>query len=249
MGVCSRANEAVGSLSLTENERSHTSTVFQQLIDQNQQLKASLADSVRISAELRKSLEITSIECNQSRWQAFELKKRVEVLGLKDLRPDGARLEQSLLKSAGDLQVFESDNKRLQMALLRLSKAAQRFSISAVSNDADARLALEVEARKANEVLGFMAAQLSEVTALQATFQDGLVVSVKENLSIVIANFGTARGIKVGMPLRVTRAEKLIAEVRVVDARDKISGAMIQSFSSEHDRVRIGDRISIETTH
>ena len=233
---------------LTENEPSPTSTQFLEVIEQNQQLKASLAESARKLGELRKSLEIMSTECSQSRRQVFELKKRVEVLGLFDPRPDNAKLEETFLKSVSELQVLASENESLKFALLRLSEAAQRFSITSDSNDADARLALEAETRKANEAIGVMDSMLSEGLVLHPTLQDGLIVSVMENLSIVVANLGKSQGIKVGMPLRITRAEKVVAGVRVVDAREKIAGAMIQHLSFEHDRIRIGDHVSIDTT-
>ena len=55
---------------------------------------------------------------------------------------------------------------------------------------------------------------------------DGQVISVKEEWSLVVGNLGDQQGVKLGMPLRVVRAGKTIATLRVVDVREKISGAV-----------------------
>ena len=59
---------------------------------------------------------------------------------------------------------------------------------------------------------------------------DGSVISVKEEWSFVVGNFGDKQGVKIGMPLRVKRGDEVIATLRVVDVRERICGAVIQEM-------------------
>ena len=52
------------------------------------------------------------------------------------------------------------------------------------------------------------------------------------------------QGVKIGMPLRVMRADKLIATLRVVDVRQRICGAVIQEMGSE--KIKVGDRLQAD---
>jgi hypothetical protein len=48
------------------------------------------------------------------------------------------------------------------------------------------------------------------------------------------------------MPFQVWRGENLVGHVRVVDVREKISGAVIQDLSSTRDKVKVGDRLRVD---
>ena len=75
---------------------------------------------------------------------------------------------------------------------------------------------------------------------------DGSVISVKEEWSLVVGNIGEKQGVKIGMPLRVMRADKMIATLRVVDVRQKICGAVIQEMDSEKEKIKVGDRLQVD---
>jgi hypothetical protein len=77
-----------------------------------------------------------------------------------------------------------------------------------------------------------------------ATLMDGRVISVKEEWSLVVGNIGEKQGVKMGMPMRVMRADKLIATLRVVDLRQRICGAVIQEMGS--GRIKVGDRLQAD---
>jgi hypothetical protein len=47
-----------------------------------------------------------------------------------------------------------------------------------------------------------------------------------------------------GMPMRVMRADKLIATLRVVDVRQRICGAVIQEMGS--GKIKVGDRVQAD---
>jgi len=75
---------------------------------------------------------------------------------------------------------------------------------------------------------------------------DGKVISVKEEWSFVVGNFGAQQGVKLGMPLRVVRAGKTVATLRVVDVRQRICGAVIQKMDSEKEKIKVGDRLQAD---
>jgi hypothetical protein len=61
----------------------------------------------------------------------------------------------------------------------------------------------------------------------------------------VVLNLGSKHGIRVGMPFQVTRGDKEIGSVSVVDVRDKIAGAVIQQLTSEQDPIKVGDHLKV----
>ncbi len=75
---------------------------------------------------------------------------------------------------------------------------------------------------------------------------DGSVVSVKDEWSLIVGNFGEKQGVKLGMPLRVMRDGRLIATLRVVDVRQKICGAVLQEMVSGKDKIKVGDRLQAD---
>jgi hypothetical protein len=75
---------------------------------------------------------------------------------------------------------------------------------------------------------------------------DGKVLSVKEEWALVVGNFGVKQGVKIGMPLRVVRDGKTVATLRVVDVREKISGAVIQELAAEKVEIKVGDRLQVD---
>ena len=108
------------------------------------------------------------------------------------------------------------------------------------SADAQARMEVETQLRRANELVT-KSQQLPEETS---TLMDGRVISVKSEWSLVVGNIGEKHGVKMGMPLRVMRGDQLIATLRVVDVRQKICGAVIQEMDS--GKIKVGDRLQAD---
>jgi hypothetical protein len=75
---------------------------------------------------------------------------------------------------------------------------------------------------------------------------DGRVISVKEEWSLVVGNIGEKQGVKMGMPMRVVRSDKLIATLRVVNVRERICGAVIQEMGFGKEKIKVGDRLQAD---
>ena len=83
---------------------------------------------------------------------------------------------------------------------------------------------------------------------VNAGLTSGAVVDYKPELAMVVANLGARQGVKIGMPFQVWRGETQVASVRVVDVRDSISGAVVQSIASNSHSIKSGDTLRVDTT-
>ena len=100
--------------------------------------------------------------------------------------------------------------------------------------------------RAANHLIDESARNTAATSTPTLDLNSGSVVSVKEDLSLLVANVGSKNGVKVGMPFQVTRGNKMVARARVIDVRDRISGAVIEDLASNLAAVKIGDRLQVD---
>jgi hypothetical protein len=216
------------------------------LLAENKQLRDAVSVAEASLVELRKAVAANSGETEVFRRQAVELKKRFEALG-PTTSGDTKNLEQRLLAAVNDLQQIEADKKRLTEAMIRLAEAVLQYASTATSADPEARLTLEAEVRNANRALGVSSVKVAEGIPVAAELTDASVISVRDELSLVVINLGRKYGVKIGTPFRVLRGDAVIGTIRVVDVREKLAGAVIQHLDSETNRIKVGDRLKIET--
>ena len=178
---------------------------------------------------------------------------------------ENAMLVERLLALAAGVQIFlrtveSTDNeeraafeKEMQLKAADTSNSAAQAEAKALLDamarsrtaQADARASLEMELRAADRLLGVGAGDL-EAQAAGPTLTDASVVEVKPEFALVVANIGRNAGVKVGMPFQVWRENRRVGDVRVIDVRDRISGAIIQNLVSEEDSIKTGDRLRVD---
>jgi hypothetical protein len=234
------------SLNSTDIEYAEAKTALEAVIKENQELRGKLDAAGETITALQTNLATSSAEGEIFRRQAAELKLRLEALGIQGAGSSTSKVEQRLLKAMSDLKVVDDERKALSDALIQLSEAVIRYQKAAVSTDADARLALETEMRGAMKALGVSPPASVEGAPVASTLTDGMVISIRDELALVVANLGHRHGVKVGMPFQVIRDERIIGTVRVVDVREKISGAVIQDSASEKQQFKVGDRLRVD---
>jgi len=193
---------------------------------------------------LTESLAISNSEAEMFKRQSSDLALKIETLGLAGVDKDKDGIEQRLLAAVRDLRVLTRRNDAAVAELIRLSEAIQVLIKSTDHVDPKVQMAVETELRKTSEILGAPAAP--GASAVEPTLIDGMVVDVKEDLSLVVANIGDKQGVRIGMPFQVWRKDKRIGEVRVVDVRERICGAVIQSLESENEPIKTGDRLKVD---
>ena len=205
-----------------------------------------LAISQQQVKSLTESLAIANSEAEVFKRETGELKLRMEALGIDSAGSSKSKLEQRLLKAVSDLKIVQDDKDKLADQLVRLSEAVVRYLKSATSTDPDARMALEAEMRAVNEALGIPTGQAVEMEQGTPGLTGAMVISVKEEFALVVANVGSKQGVKIGMPFKVIRNGSRIGLIRVVDVREKISGAVIQEIDSTKNKIKVGDRLEVD---
>jgi chromosome segregation ATPase len=235
------AAEGNSSLSESKIEKADTKVTVAAAPLDVEELRTQLSLARESVKTLTDSLAASNVEAEVYRRKYSDLELRMEALGLEAANKDRAKLEQRLLTAVADLQLLEKERDEFRDQALRLSEAILHLLKTSPGGDAQARMEVETQLRSANELIA--KEQKPEETA---TLMDGSVISVKEEWSLVVGNLGEKQGVKMGMPLRVMRGDKLIATLRVVDVRQKICGAVIQEMGSEKEKIRVGDRLQAD---
>jgi len=195
--------------------------------------------------ELTQSLANANAEAETYKRQASDLSLKLQALGIAGVEKDGDKIEQRLLAAVRDLRLAKQQNEDYRAGLIQLSEAVMAL-LKATENIApENRMAVETELRRTGELIGSPQGA-APAEAVEATLQDAMVVDVRDELSLVVANVGEKQGAKIGMPFQVWRDGKKIGVVRVVDVRDRISGAVIQNLENPKNPVKAGDRLRVD---
>ena len=226
-------------------EAAEAKVTAETLLSQDDLLRKQLSLDQETVKTLTDSLVVSNAEAELFRRKFSDLQLRMDALGVESVSKDRAKLEQRLLKAVSDLKLLHKEKEAYREQLLRLSEAVLRYVKSTESGDAQARMEVETQLRATNRLVAAKAAKLPNDSAAP-DLMDGKVISVKEEWSFVVGNLGAQQGVKLGMPLRVVRSGKIVATLRVVDVREKISGAVIQEMDSEKDKIKVGDRLQVD---
>ncbi len=236
--------QAARSLTDREIESSETKTALNILLRENAELEHKLKQAEASLAALQKNLALAAAEAESFKRRAAELQIRLDALGLESAG-EPAKLEQRLLQAVNDLRLSEQERNAARDALLVLHAAALRFRQASATEDAVARQDFDAALSEAGRLLA-PAEGVGEPPPVPATLIDALVISVNRDLALVVANLGHRHGVKVGMPFRVLRGDAEIGIVRVVDVREKISGAVVQDLRSDTSQIQVGDRLKVK---
>ena len=167
----------------------------------------------------------------------------MEALGLESVGDNKEALEQRLLKAVRDLGLVREEKDKLAERLVALTESVLVYMKAAPVSDPQIRMDVEAQMRAANQLLDEVRERRRRRDGPTLDLNSGSVISVKEDLSLLVANIGASNGVKIGMPFQVTRDNKLVAKARVIDVRDRISGAVIEELASTAGAVKIGDHL------
>ena len=236
------AAEGNSSLSESKIENAEQKITAESLLAQNEDLRKQLSIQQESLKTLTASLAESNAEAEVFRRKYSDLELRMEALGLASASKDRAKLEQRLLAAVSDLRLAQKERENLRDQLLGLNEALLRYLQTSQGGDAEARMDVETQLRKTNELVGRSTSANAQEP--QPSLMDGSVLSVKDQWSFVVANIGQQQGVKIGMPLRVMRGEQKIATLRVVDVRQRICGAVIEDSGKE--KIKVGDRLQAD---
>jgi hypothetical protein len=203
--VCYGADaEENSSLSESKIENAEAKVTAATLLLQNAELRKQLSLENESVKTLTDSLAESNAEAELFRRKFSELQLRMEALGLESANKDRAKLEQRLLMAVSDLQLQQKEREQYRDQMLRLTEALLQFLQTSQGGDGRARMELEAQLRSTNALIGKTE---SGTASEQSTLMDGRVVSVKEEWSLVVGNFGEKQGVKLGMPLNAAACD------------------------------------------
>ena len=235
-----RGLAAEGNSSLSDSKNETVPVTAAALLAQKEELRRQLSLSQETVKTLTDSLAESNAEAELFRRKFADLQLRMEGLGLASASKDRAKLEQRLLTAVSDLQLAQKERDKYRDQMMQLSETMLRYLKTAEGGDAQARMDVEAQLRSMNALVE----KSSGAQPQNGSLLDGSVISVKEDWSFVVGNFGAREGVKIGMPLRVKRGDELVARLRVVDVRERICGAVIQESGKE--KIKVGDRLEVD---
>ena len=196
---------------------------------------------------LNESLAVANAECEVFRRQYGDLKLRMEAFGLASVGDNKEALEQRLLKAVRDLDLVRDEKDKLAERMVALSETVLLYMKTATTADPKIRLDVEEQLRAANAAMDESAAkEATAVTPVSGNLNAAQVISVKDEYSLAVMNLGSLQGVKIGMPFVIVRGNKFIAHARIVDVRDKISGAVVEEYGSNTEKVKVGDTMRVD---
>lgn len=233
------------SLSDLKLESTEAKLTLQTVTNENERLQNDLKMAQQQIKLLTESLAVANSEAEVFRRECTEMKLRMEALGLDAASPQKEKLEQRLLKAVRDLELLQTEKDKLTNQLVMLCEAVVRYLQTAESTDAQARETIEEQLRSATEMIGLPSSK-TDHQSQTASLDNAQIISIKQELALAVANVGRKDGVEVGMPFQVWRGERRIGLVRVVDVREKISGAVIQNLESDKEPIKTGDRLRVD---
>jgi len=235
-----RGLAAEGNSSLSDSKNESGTVTAAALLAQKEELRRQLSVSQETVQTLTTSLAESNAEAELFRRKFADLQLRMEALGLASASKDRAKLEQRLLTAVSDLQLAQKERDLYRDQMMQLSETMLRYLKTAEGGDPQARMDVETQLRSMNALVD----KSAKAQPQNGSLLDGSVISVKEEWSFVVGNFGTREGVKIGMPLRVKRGDDVVAKLRVVDVRERICGAVIQESGKE--KIKVGDRLEVD---
>jgi hypothetical protein len=235
-----RGLAAEGNSSLSDSKNESGTVTAAALLAQKEELRRQLSLSQETVQTLTTSLAESNAEAELFRRKFADLQLRMEALGLASASKDRAKLEQRLLTAVSDLQLAQKERDQYRDQMMQLSETMLRYLKTVEGGDPQARMDVETQLRSMNALVD----KSAKAQPQNGSLLDGSVISVKEEWSFVVGNFGAREGVKIGMPLRVKRGDDVVAKLRVVDVRERICGAVIQESGKE--KIKVGDRLEVD---
>ena len=188
------------------------------------------------NAALKASYVQARSDADKAAAQLVDIRSRLEALG-------GAALgnsEERLIQAMADIEAFNDRVQRLEQASVKLSGAILAYMKQAISEDANARTAVESSLR-------LLECRQQPVRDGAGPLAEAKVLSIDSESGVVVLNTGRTAGMQVGMPVRLTRGAQTIGEAVVTDVRKEVCGALVQKLETPADPVRVGDSASVKT--
>ena len=227
--------------SLTDFESVHLNE--EQLVLSLNQNNAAQIHEQLILSQAQNSALLESLALANSELEVFRRIIGENNLSNADKFPSNS-LESKLLQSIRELRLVYSQNAKIKEQLVRLSEAISVLTQTSESINPQARLNVEQELRKTNNLVANYISPTGEIS--KSNLNDAKVVDLNKSIGLLVANVGSADGVKVGMPFQILKNKELIGSAKIIDVRERISGAVIQNLISDNMQVEKGDILKVD---
>jgi chromosome segregation ATPase len=238
--LCGGSAQAQGASAIEVEEMKTALEVAQKQLANVNAKAAKLEKSTRVLGE---SLAESNRVAEETRAQYEELLLRMASFGVDLVKPDPKSLEQRLLQAVRDREQSEQRNQMLADRLATLSESVLSYLQTTVNADAQVQARVEAELAAANQAIG----QINRPAQNSARLlTEGRVVSIDPEIGLLVLNVGRDSGVRIGMPISVKRDNQPIGTALIVQVRESITGALLQSIAGNGE-VKVGDRIEPRT--
>ncbi len=191
-------------------------------------------------ATLKASYAQARIDAERAEARLAEIRSRLEALGGSALGDS----EQRLIETVGELETAHAELDAVKQSSLKLSGAVMAYMRQALAEDAEARAAVESAIRELDVALGFRNEPASDIAG---TPDNASVLSIDSESGLIVLNAGREAGMRVGMPVEISRGDQAIADAIVTDVRKEVSGVLVRKRLNPSLSVAVGDRASLQT--
>jgi hypothetical protein len=198
--------------------------LVERLASDNERLKTELDQRETVIRLLTENLAVarTESELFQKQWREAQL--RAQALGVNFADDSARQTQRQLVESVRALYLAEVERQRLVEQLQKLLDAVQKQGDIAGELARTKALLAAAEKPATSE-----AGKMGEVVGQAAgTLGAARVLDVNPDLRLVVLNVGLLQGARIGMPLIVLRGDRVIAELKIVDVRQRVCGALIE---------------------
>jgi hypothetical protein len=228
-------------------QQQELAVAFRKLVSDYAELQTEMAEKEQALKALSESLATAQGE-------AAAFRKRCQELQQQGATPatagDAVKLNSQLADAAAALQRSEQERSRLLDQLQRLNAVLDQTLHGTGSMSLVQRAQALAEAERVKRTLA--AAKPAAVNAMPGTVRQAVaptlesaqVVSLNWSLQLAVINLGSEQGVRLGMPFAVMRDDRVIARLKVVEVRKKISGAVIETMD-RGSAVKVGDRVKL----
>jgi hypothetical protein len=178
-----------------------------------------LRDQEAALQTLTASLGIAQTESEMFQQLWSEAQVRVQTLGSNLIESDTVATHRQLVEALRKLYLAEVNRQRLMELLKRL------VAVIELNQDVSGEIAVTKQLL-ADKTIS------AAVLVSGSTLAVAKVLDVNLKLRLVVLDVGAQNGARVGMPLIILRGDRVVAELRVVEVRPKICGALIEKAES-----------------
>ena len=213
--------------------------LVESLTAENRRLKLDREQQETIIRLLTENLAIarTESELFQKKWSEAQL--RAQTLGVDFSDDTATQAQRQLLESVRALYLAQAERQRLIEQLQRLLQAIEKRG--AVTEElARTKVLLAATDQTVPE-----AATTSKATDRPSGgLESATILEVNPSLRLVVLNVGSLHGARVGMPLLVLHGDRVVAELKIVEVRLRICGALIERVENKVT-LKAGDKARV----